>query len=147
MVDEEVIQEEPSRNSLQKVAMTAIYDALTYRSMGLDVDVEGIVSSLCDAPYAECDYFVKAAVVLTLKHLDDEVAAFNANMRKWTFDRLNRVEQAILLLAYTHYFYIDPSVDKGIVIDIAVKQAKLFLDDKAFRFVNAILDNMLNHGQ
>ena len=125
-----------SRNSMQKVAMTAIYDVLTYRSMGLDADVRGIVSGLCDLPYEECDYFVKAAV-----------AAFNAKMRGWTFDRRNRVEQSILLLAYVHYFFVEPDVDKGVVIDIAVKQAKVFLEDKDFKFVNAILDNVLVHAQ
>lgn len=136
-----------SRNSMQKVAMTAIYDVLTYRSMGLDADVRGIVSGLCDLPYEECDYFVKAAVVMAVKHFDEAVAAFNAKMRGWTFDRRNRVEQSILLLAYVHYFFVEPDVDKGVVIDIAVKQAKVFLEDKDFKFVNAILDNVLVHAQ
>lgn len=142
-MDEETMTAESSRNSLQQVAMTAIYDALTYRQMGMDIDVQDIVSSLCEAPYESCDYFVKAAIVLSLKHLDEAIAAFNANMKGWTFDRRNRVEQAILLLAYVHFYYIEPDVDKGVVIDIAVKQAKRFLDDKAHRFVNAVLDHTL----
>ena len=146
MDDEEII-EAPSRNSLQKVALNAIYAALSYRHIRLDIDPMRIVSGLCDAPYEECDYFVKAALVMTLKHLDEAIAAYQEKMRGWTFDRLNMVEQAILLLAYVHYFYIDPEVDKGIVIDIALKQAKQFLEDKDRRFVNAILDNVLNHGE
>lgn len=144
MDDEEIITE-PTRNQMQKLAMTAIYDALTYRSMGLDIDVHGIVSALCELPYEECDYFVKASLVMAIKYLDEAVSRFNAKMRGWTFDRLNRVEQAILLLAYVHFFYVDPSVDKGVVIDVAVKQAKSFLEDKDYRFVNAILDNVLVH--
>ena len=110
-------------------------------------DVRGIVSGLCELPYEECDYFVKAAVVMAVKHFDEAVAAFNAKMRGWTFDRRNRVEQSILLLAYVHYFFVEPDVDKGVVIDIAVKQAKVFLEDKDFKFVNAILDNVLVHAQ
>ena len=146
MDDEEFISD-TTRNSMQKVALTAIYDALTYRQMGLDVDVRGIVSSLCELPYEDCDYFVKACLVMTIKHFDEAVAAFNAKMRGWTFDRRNRVEQSILLLAYVHYFYVEPEVDKGIVIDVAVKQAKLYLDEKDFKFVNAILDNVLKHAE
>ena len=142
MDDEENINT-PTRNSLQDVAMHAIYDALTYRSMGLDIDVQAIVSALCEQPYEECDYFVKASLVLTLRHLDEAIAAFNAKMRGWTFDRRNRVEQAILLLAYVHFYYVEPDVDKGIVIDVAVKQAKRYLDPKDYKFVNAILDNLL----
>ena len=142
MDDEEEILT-PSRNSMQTVAMQAIYDALTYREMGLDIDVQAIFSALCDAPYEECDYFVKAALVMALRHLDEAIAALNGKMRGWTFDRLNRVEQAILLLAYVHFHYVEPEVDKGIVIDVAVKQAKRYLDAKDYKFVNAILDNLL----
>ena len=36
---------EGGRNALQRAAMTAIYDVLTYIDMGEPVDVEGIVSS------------------------------------------------------------------------------------------------------
>lgn len=146
-MDDEQFETEPTRNSMQKVAMSAIYSALTYREMGMDINVQDIVSSLCDAPYEECDYFIKASLVMAIKYYDEAVAAFNAKMRGWTFARRNRVEQAILLLAYVHYFYVEPEVDKGVVIDIAVKQAKLFLDYKDYKFVNAILDNVLNHAE
>ena len=147
MDEEEDVLAAPSRNAMQKVALWAVYDALTYRDMGLDIDVQNIVSSLCDQPYEDCDYFVKAALVMALRHHDEAVEAFNAKMRGWTFDRRNRVEQAILLLAYSHCYYVEPEVEKGVVIDIAVKQAKLYLDDKDYRFVNAILDNVLKRDE
>ena len=38
---------------------------------------------------------------------------------------------------------MDDHVDKGVVIDIAVKLAKKYLSGKDYRFVNAILDNVL----
>ena len=142
-MDDEEILNPPTRNSMQTVAMEAIYSALTYREMGLDVDVQAIVSGLCDLPYEECDYFVKASLVMAIKHLDEAIAAFNGKMRGWTFDRRNRVEQAVLLLAYVHFYYVEPDVDKGIVIDVAVKLAKRYLDAKDYKFVNAILDNLL----
>lgn len=143
---EEILEEnkqELSRNALQKVAMTAVYDALTQQNMGYPVNVEEIVSSLMDLPYEECDYFVKAAVIFSLKHQQEIIAVFTEHMRNWTFDRLNRVEQAILLLSYVHYFYIDPEVDRAVVINIAVRLSKDYLGDKDYRFVNAILDKVL----
>ena len=120
MEEEEIEIAQPSRNALQSVAMSAIYDFLTYLSMKQEIDVEGIVSGLCELPYEECDYFVKACLIMAIKHYDEAVAIFNANMRKWTFDRLNRVEQAILLQAYVHYLFVDPEVEKGVVINVAV---------------------------
>lgn len=132
-----------SRNSLQKAALTAIYDVLTCIDMKEMVDVEAIVSALLEQPYEECDYFVKAAVVLTIRDLEKITALYNAHMNRWTFDRLNRVEQAILLLSYVHFYYIEPDVSKNAVIDIAVKLSKTYLGDKDYKFVNAILDKIL----
>ena len=135
--------QELTRNAAQKVAMTAIYDALTYRKMGMRVDVEEIVSSLLEKPYAECDWFVKGAVIFALKHEEEAVARYQEHMRKWLFSRLNRVEQAILLLSYVHFYFLEPEIDKAVVINIAVRLAKEYLSDKDYKFVNAILDKVL----
>jgi len=146
MEEEILVNGEPAetRNALQRVAMTAIFDALTYEAMKEAIPVEEIVSSLCEKPYEDCDPFVKASIISVIKFEGTIIHSFNAKMRKWTFDRLNRVEQAILMLAYVHYYYVEPGVEKGVVIDIAVKQAKTFLEDNDYKFVNAILDNVLN---
>ena len=135
--------EETSRNASQRIAMTAIYDALTYLSMGKAINVEDILSELSDCPYEEVDTYLKAVMIFSLKKLDEIKAAFAPHMKKWTFDRLNRVVQSILVLSYVHYFYVEPDVDKGVVINIAVKLAKTYADEKDYRFVNGILDNVL----
>ena len=131
------------RNAMEKAAMVAIFDALTYIAMDEPVNVENLVESLFDLPYSECDPFVKGCLIATISHYGEAILAFNSKMRKWTFDRLNRLEQAILLLAYVHYFYVEPNDDKSVVIDVAIKQAKTYLDEKDYKFVNAILDNVL----
>ncbi len=139
----EISWEEGGRNALQSAAMTAIYDELTYISMGEKVDVEGIVSSLLEQDFSECDLFVKSAAVYAIKYLDEAKDKFNANMKKWTFDRLNRVEQAILILAYVHFYAIEKEVSKKVVISVAVTLAKTYLGDGDYKFVNAILDHVL----
>ena len=134
---------EGGRNALQHAAMTAIYEELTYIDMGEPVDVEGIVSSLLEQDYEDCDVFVKSAAIYAIKYHDDAIAKFNEHMTKWTFDRLNRVEQAILLLAYVHFYAIEKTVSKNVVISVAVTLSKIYLDDKSRRFINGILDNVL----
>lgn len=134
---------ETSRNQLQHVAVFAIYDFLTYRDMKNDINVEDIISGLEDTPYEDCSHFVKAALIYSIKYFDEAVEKYNAKMIKWTFDRLNRVEQAILLLSYVHFHYIDSKVDKNIVINIGVNLAKTYLETKDYKFVNAILDKVL----
>lgn len=146
MEEEEEISLE-SRNAIQKAAMVAIYDFLTYLSLGEEIDVKKIISSLTETSFEEGDYFLNKMVIEAVKHYKEAVDLFNANMRKWTFDRLNRVEQAILLLAYCHYFHFeDEKTDKAIIINVAIKQAKTYLEEKDAKFVNAILDKVLNDG-
>jgi transcription termination factor NusB len=94
-------------------------------------------------PYADCPYFTKAVLIAALKNLNGEIEAYNARMNKWTFDRLNRVEQALLLLSYSQYFYVEPDVDKAAVINVAVILAKKYLEATDYKFVNAILDKVL----
>lgn len=134
---------EGGRNALQHAAMTAIYDELTYIDMGEPVDVQEIVSSLLEEPFEECDLFVKSAAVYAIKFHDEAIAKFNEHMKKWTFDRLNRVEQAVLLLAYVHFYAIEKTVSKNVVISVAVNLSKIYLDDKSRKFINGILDNVL----
>ncbi len=63
-------------------------------------------------------------------------------MTNWKFERINRLAQAILLLAVTHYRYIE-KIDKRIVIDNAVRLAKKYLDEGDYRLINAVLDATL----
>ena len=142
-LEEGLLDPQGGRNAMERIALIAIFDALTQIAMKQPVNVEEIISSLSEMPYEDCDPFVKEALIKTLAHYHEEVEVFNANMRKWTFDRLNRVEQAILLLAYTHRFFMEEKSDKAVIIDVAIKQAKTYLEPKDAKFVNAILDNVL----
>ena len=139
---------EITRNKAQEIAVFAVYDVLTYANMEVAVDLEGIISGLCDAPYEECDLLVKKVVIAVVRHLNEMIPAIQERMRRWKFSRLNRVEQAILLVAYAHYFYLDEGTDRNVIIDVAVRLSKQYLDEKDYRFVNGILDNLLvrEHG-
>lgn len=143
IAEPEILKSLGSRNKIQRTATFVLYDILTYIDMNEAIPVENIVSSMCQAPYSESDLFVKKVAINAIKNLDSEIALLNQNMRKWTFKRLNRVEQAILLLSVTHYYYVDTKIEKGIVIDVAVKLAKAYLEDNDYKFVNAILDKVL----
>jgi transcription antitermination protein NusB len=132
-----------TRNKAQEQAVVSVYDVLTYLDMKEPVDVQMIVSGVTGVSYEDSDFFVKAVVVSAIKHYGEIVALFNAHMDKWTFDRLNRLEQAILLSAYSEYNYLEEKIDKAVVINVAVDLAKKFLDAKDYKFVNAILDKVL----
>jgi len=130
-----------SRNEEHELIMTCIYDALLYSSMDKEFSIEEIICSVFEVEYDEISFFVKEMVIKTLSHINDTKSVFQANMPKWSFDRLNLVEQAILLMSFTHK-QVENS-DKGIIINIAVKLAKKFLDKDDYKFVNGILDKVL----
>ena len=130
-----------SRNQEHELIMTCIYDALVYSNMGKEFSVEEIMCSVFGVEYDEISFFVKETVIKSLAHVNEIKKIFQERMPKWSFDRLNLVEQSILIMSYTHKQTQD--VDKSIVINVAVKLAKKFLDKDDYKFVNGILDKVL----
>lgn len=130
-----------SRNQEHELIMTCIYDALTYSNMRSEFSIEKIMCSTFGVEYDEISFFVKEIVIKSLSHVNEIKQIYQAKMPKWSFDRLNLLEQSILLMSYTHKQ--TQQVEKSIVIDIAIKLAKKFLDKDDYKFVNAILDKVL----
>lgn len=133
--------EELTRNKEQELVMFCIYDALIYAGMNEEFSLEDTMSSVFAMDFEDISYYSKAIVIKTLSHINEIKHIFQEKMPKWSFDRLNVVEQSILLMSYTHFH--EEKVDKKIVIDIAVRLAKKYLDADDYKFVNAILDNIL----
>ena len=130
-----------SRNEEHELIMSCIYDALIYVNMNKEFSVEEIMCSVFDVEFDEISMFSKEMVVKSLSHLNEIKNIFQEKMPKWSFDRINLVEQSILILSYTHK-QIENSA-KSIIINIAVKLAKKFLDKDDYKFVNGILDKVL----
>ena len=130
-----------SRNQEHELIMTCIYDALTYSNMGQEFDLKDIFESVFGVDYDDISLFVKETVIKSLSHVNEIKQIFQSNMPSWSFDRLNIVEQAILLMSFTHKQ--NENSDKRIIIDIAVRLAKKYLDKDDYKFVNAILDKVL----
>ena len=130
-----------SRNQEHELIMTCIYDALVYSNMDTEFSVEEIMTSVFEVNYDEISFFCKELVIKSLAHINEIKQVFQERMPKWNFDRLNLVEQSILIMSYTHKQ--TQKVDKSIVINIAVKLAKKYLDGDDYKFVNGILDKVL----
>ena len=67
----------------------------------------------------------------------DELSLY---LKKWTFDRLNYVEQAILLLAASEMKL--GLNDKSVVIDEAIILCKEYCDETSYKYINGVLDNL-----
>ncbi len=135
--------EQLTRNQAQTKALEVIYIILTYQKANLVVDVGKIISSTLSTPIEDADYFVKACAVGTIKYYQEIKDRVEPALKDWSWDRINRVAQAIFILAIVHKKYIDPEVDNAVIIDIAVKQAKAYLDDNDYKYINAVLNEVL----
>ena len=131
-----------SRNESQEKAMIIIYDALTREHMGMEFDPKELIEDVIELPYDEVDLYIKEVVVKALLHKEEYIEKLEKHMETWTFKRLNRLNQAILLMSCAHFFDVKDA-DKAVIINVAVTLAKRYLDDNDYKFVNAILDNVL----
>lgn len=131
-----------SRNKEHELVMICIYDALTHISLGDEFSVEETMESIFEEPFENISLFAKQIVVKSLKNIDEIESVYQAKMPKWKFARLNRLEQAILLMSYTQA-ELEGKDSKRVIIDVAVRLSKKYLDESDYKFVNAILDNVL----
>ena len=86
--------------------------------------------------------FIEDMVNLSLMNYQEIVNAFSLHLKDWKWERLPLLTQAILLMSYTHFYKIE-KIAKAIVIDVAVKLAKEYIEEKQAKFINAILDEIL----
>lgn len=71
---------------------------------------------------------------------ENYIREISSYLNKWTFDRLNLVEQAILLETVSE---IKQGLnDKAVVIDEAVIIAKEYCDEESYKFINGVLDQV-----
>lgn len=130
-----------SRNQEQEKIMLTVYQYLFYQRMKSE-DVVTELENVFDIPYDEISVFAREVVVKTLLHQEEIDLIISENLVKWTIDRINLVAHAILLFAIGEYKYTQ-ECNKAEIINIAVNLAKKYLDDKDYKFINALLDKVL----
>ena len=136
---------EINRNKQNFIIMTVIYDELNDFILGGGKtfrDARELTSELCEMPYDEVDPFIKSMISYSLQKYGEIVKAYEPLLRNWKWDRLPLLTQAILLMSYAHFYYVE-KVDKEIVINVAVELAKKYIEPKQSKFINAILDGVL----
>ena len=130
-----------TRNQEQEKIMLSIYQYLFYQRMNKE-DIVDILSNVYNLPYDEVPLFSKEVCVKTLLHQEEIDQIISNNLVKWTLDRINLVAHSILLFSIGEFKYTN-EISKPEIINVAVELAKKYLDDKDYKFINAILDKVL----
>ncbi len=85
--------------------------------------------------------FSRLLVSGTIEHIDEIDSIIKKNLNNWDFDRLNKVDLAILRISIYPLLY-QKDLHSSIVIDEAIDISKQFGSDDSFKFINAILDSV-----
>ena len=130
-----------SRNKVQELSVFALYQYLFYYSYEDRPSLKEIIENVFECSSKDCDAFAKELIKTAIKNADESIKNISVYLKDWKFERLNIMEQAILLSAYTQYKYMEQP--KTIAINIAVEMAKKYCDDNSYKFINGVLDNCL----
>ncbi len=85
--------------------------------------------------------FARLLIKGTVENLSIIDEKIKSNLCNWDFDRLNRVDLAILRISvYPLLFQKD--IHSTIIIDEAIDISKEFGSGESFKFINAVLDNI-----
>ena len=92
-------------------------------------------------PDEESVIFASLIVRGTIENLDEIDTTITNHLKKWSFERLNRVDLAILRTsAYALVHQRD--IPANVTIDEAVEIAKQFGSPESYRFINGVLDGI-----
>ena len=139
--------EKISRNQENFIIMTVIYDEIADQVASREPhfrDVDEIITEMTDEPRPFKDHspYVQNMVSSVLNHYGEIISAFTPHLRNWKWERLPLLTQAVLLMSYAHFYYVE-KIEKSIVINTAVELAKKYIEEKQAKFINAILDEVL----
>lgn len=109
-----------------------------YQSLLLDKEISRSVEDNFDDE--EKNEYVTVLENDLIINKDNYIEEISLHLKKWTFERLSYLEQAILLVATSE---IKKEIaSKNIIIDEAIRIAKMYCDEKSYQYINGVLDNL-----
>ena len=86
--------------------------------------------------------FCKTLIDTTLLNLDQYRNEISKHLKKgWTWERLSKMEQAILLVATSEM--LDSDLAKGVIINEAILIAKTYCDEESYKYINGVLHSLI----
>jgi transcription antitermination protein NusB len=85
--------------------------------------------------------FPRLIIAGTIEHIDEIDDLVKKHITNWDFDRLSKVDLAILRMSIYSLLY-QKDLHPSIIIDEAIDITKEFGSDESYRFVNAVLDSV-----
>ena len=125
-----------NRSELREIIMKVIYQISIYNETSIDYDINDLIKEQLEIQ----NDFVNDTIngIIDNKSKLEELA--NKYLKDWTIDRLNKVDQAILLLGIYELMYTDtPSV---VSINEAIELSKKYSEESVTKMINGVLDKI-----
>ncbi|HBD05841.1 MAG TPA: hypothetical protein DCY93_00325 [Firmicutes bacterium] len=131
------------QKELRNNVITAIYSVRMQEESHVSFEYKDILSDIFSCPWDEIPLFARELYVVSISHSDEAEKKFDEKLTRWKFSRLNKVLQAILIVAYSERNVISDT-DRRVVINESVEYSKIYGDAKDYKLVNSVLDKVLN---
>ena len=125
-----------NRSELREIIMKVIYQTNLLEETKLEYELESLIKEQIEVQ----NDFVNETVIGIIEHKKEISKLADKHLNNWTMARLNKVDQAILLLGIYELMYTDtPSV---VAINEAIELSKIYSDDAVTKMINGVLDKI-----
>ena len=116
--------------------MRVIYQVNLFDDAKLDYNINSLIKEQLELE----NEFVNDTINGILKNKKELVSLANKYLKDWTMNRLNKVDQAIILLGIYELLYTEtPSI---VSINEAIELSKKYSEEAVTKMINGILDKI-----
>ena len=127
-----------NRSELREIIMKVLYQVNIMKQANIEYDLDSLIKEQLDIK----NDFVDETVNGVIKNQERINELANKYMEKWTIDRLNKVDQAILSIGIYELMYTKtPSI---VSINEAIELSKKYSDLEVTKMINGVLDNIFH---
>ena len=125
-----------NRSELREVIMKVLYQIDMFNEANVEFDLNDLIKEQLEVENS----FVNDSINGILEHREEINKLANKYLNDWTMDRLNKVDQAILLLGIYELMYTEtPSI---VSINEAIELSKKYSDEAVTKMINGVLDKI-----
>ncbi len=125
-----------NRSELREIIMKALYQINIYEEAKVEYDIENIKHDLLEVENS----FVDETIEGIIKNKNKLIELANKYLNNWTIDRLNKVDQSILLIGIYELMYTEtPSI---VSINEAIELSKKYSEEDVTKMINGVLDKI-----
>lgn len=125
-----------NRSELREIIMKVIYQVNLLEDTNLEYDLGELIKEQLEIK----NDFVNSSVDGIIEHKKEIYELANKYLNKWTIERLNKVDQAILALGIYELMYTEtPSI---VAINEAIELSKVYSDESVTKMINGVLDKI-----